>query len=433
MNQLLNSEWLSCLTQFTKVFVGFSGGLDSTVLLHVLGSYPLLRSKLVAVHINHGISPQASSWQMHCEQFCRHSGVTFLAQSVEFDRSANIEERARDARYAVLSSLLTDEDCLVLGHHQDDQAETVLLQLFRGTGIDGLSAMAELSCLGAGKLVRPFLNNSRQQLEHYAELHQIAWIEDESNQDTHYSRNYLRHQIMPLLLEKWPGVKGNITRTAFHCQQAQANLDVLARVDHPELMSAKTSLSVEPLQKLTFERIVNVLRVWLKNNQIQLPSTATFQRLIHEMIFARTDAAPEVSWGKILVRRYQKYLYLDKKDSINLPACIEWSEFPSPLSLKEAGITLRTQKVNQGLVIPKDAKIYVRFRQGGELFYWHGQTKHVKKLFQEWQIPPWLRERTPLLYVNGELAAIIGYAISDLFFKKDVSNAWILSIESLSH
>ncbi|HHT0593799.1 TPA: tRNA lysidine(34) synthetase TilS [Legionella anisa] len=473
---LLSTEWFSCLSHFNKLIVGYSGGLDSTVLLHVLASQPTLLVKLVAVHVNHGISANALRWQLHCQQFCQNLGIPLVTQSVQFDRSANIEEGARIARYAVFSSLLTEQDCFISGHHLNDQAETVLLQLFRGSGVDGLAAMPDFGQLEPGKIARPFLTHSREQLEHYATLHQLNWIEDESNQDTSYSRNYLRQYIMPLLKKKWPGVVGNIARTALHCQQAKRNLDMLAAQDMilEENLEKLTSnsLLITSLKTLGRDRIANVLRSWLKNNQIQLPSTVTFWRLIDEVIFASQDATPEVSWGEVTVRRYQKHLYLDKKNANNLPCIkplsklaakrempedrecrarvhteshedsstlstqvsssivfgqrsIEWSAFPSPLVMPDEHINLVAKKTNQGLVIPDDAKIFVRFRQGGEEFSWHGQTKRLKKLFQEWEVPPWLRERIPLIYFNDQLAAVVGYAMSDLFFTKEGSDAWI--------
>ncbi|BCA94991.1 tRNA(Ile)-lysidine synthase [Legionella antarctica] len=428
---LLNAEWIARLREFNKLIIGFSGGLDSTVLLHVLATHSLLRHKLIAVHINHGISSNAEYWQNHCEQFCLNSGIDFLARSVQFDRSANVEEQARIARYTVFSSLLeAQRDCLVLAHHQDDQAETVLLQLFRGAGVDGLAAMSELSALGLGALARPLLIYSREQLEHYAASHQLKWIEDESNLEINYSRNYLRHQIMPLLLKKWPGVAGNIARTSIHCQQAKANLDDLAIGDNKELLVPRNSLFIEPLKKLSTERLTNVLRVWLKKNQIQLPSTATFQRLIHELICAGLDATPIVSWGEIQVRRYQQHLYLDKKKELSLPNCIEWTEFPLPLALTEYNFYVTAKKTKQGLIVPPKAKVVLRFREGGEHFCWHGQTKQLKKLFQEWAIPPWLRAKIPLLFINDELAAVVGYAVSDLFFSSNSSKAWLLVTNS---
>lgn len=427
--QLLNSDWFTRLNQFEKLVIGFSGGLDSTVLLHALASHPSLHAKLLAVHINHGISSNALSWQQHCEQFCQNLGVNFISEAVQFDRDANIEEGARVARYAVFSALLTEKDCLVLGHHQDDQAETVLLQLLRGAGVDGLAAMAELGVLGKGVIARPCLNTSRLQLEQYATSQQLLWIEDESNQDICYSRNYLRQKILPLLTDKWPGAVGNLARTALHCQQAKSNLDALALQDCPELSFASDSLCITPLLQLDFARIVNVLRAWLKKRHIQAPSTALLHRMIDELIFARIDAIPQVNWDEVVVRRYQQHLYLDKKNTTRLPNYSEWEEFPSPLIFGVDGFCVTAEPAQQGLVVPLKAKIAIRFRQGGETFFLHGQTKQLKKLFQEWQIPPWQRERTPLLYINDELAAVVNYAISDPFFNRNEPNTWSLKTQ----
>lgn len=423
---LLNSDWISRLGNFDRLIVGFSGGLDSTVLLHALASHQSLHNKLVAVHINHGISPNAHSWQEHCKEVCLQLNTRFITQKVQFDRSANIEEEARIARYTAFSSLLTVNDCLLLGHHLDDQAETVLLQLFRGAGVDGLAAMKTSGLLGAGRIVRPFLSYSRKQLELYAAFHKLKWIEDESNQDINYSRNYLRQQVMPLLERKWPGVVRNIARTAAHCQQARINLNDLAEKDCPELFISTDTLCVSPLKSLSFERITNVLRSWFKKNQIRLPSTETFQRLIHELIFARTDAMPLVSWDKIEVRRYQERLFITTKQNFSLSDCIEWSEFPKSLVLPEQGIFLRAEQAEQGLMIPPNAKITIRFRQGGELFFWHGQTRQLKKLLQEWNIPPWLRDKIPLVYVDDQLAAVVGYAVSDFFFTTNSPSSWVI-------
>ena len=426
--QLFNSRWVSRLEQFKKLIVGFSGGLDSTVLLHALYSQSSLRNKLLAVHINHGISPNALFWQSHCEAFCTQAVIPFISETIEFDRSANIEEGARNARYEVFNSLLKDKDCLLLGHHMDDQAETVLLQLFRGAGVDGLAAMMESGSFGSGVLARPLLTCSRKQLEQYAAYYELTWIEDESNQDEHYSRNFIRQKIMPSLAAKWPGVVGNIARAAGHCQQARLNLDELAIMDCSQLLSPSPRLCIESLKSLSVERLSNVLRVWLKINEIQLPAAATFERLIHEAVFAREDAMPLVSWDAVQIRRYKDSLYILPAQKMNLPACIEWADFPQPLSCGDTGSCLLAQKAQEGIRISNDAKIHIQFRQGGEPFFWHGQTKQLKKLFQDWGIPPWLRQNIPLVYINGQLAAVIGYAVSDLFFTNNSSEAWSISM-----
>lgn len=421
---MLPDKWLSILNQFNQLYVGYSGGLDSTVLLHVLANSPSLNAKLIAVHVNHGISPHANSWQSHCEQWCHSLKINLVTHAVHLTGSANLEERARNARYGFFSSLINAKEGLVLGHHEDDQAETFLLQLFRGAGIDGLSSMPELSQFGRGKSARPFLSCSREQLQSYATKHQLIWIEDESNEDIKYSRNYLRHQLVPLLKAKWPKALSNIARSATHCQQAKNNLDYLATEDCNALNLTTNSLPIASIRQLSFDRIINVLRFWLKSNGIKLPSTLTFHRLLNELIFARKDAMPEVSWGTTVVRFYQNHLYLDQKNDNNLPPVIEWPDFPSALTLGTVG-KIVAKKTQQGLLIPVDTKITVRFRQGGEKFLLHGQTKSLKKMFQEWQVPPWLREKIPLIYFDHHLAAVVGYAMSDLFYTHVSAEAWL--------
>ena len=422
--QLLSAEWSSRLEQWSRLVVGFSGGLDSSVLLHLLASHSSLKDKLLAVHVNHGISVHASMWQKHCQEFCLQLGVPYFSQAVAFDRSANLEERARTARYEAFGSVMKADSCLILAHHQDDQAETLLLQLFRGAGVDGLAAMSELSDNAGMVVARPLLSHSRLQLEDYAQAHELQWVEDESNQNLHYSRNYLRQQVMPLLSQHWPGVVGNIARAADHCQQAKANLDELAQTDASELMQPTDSLAIEPLKILSFERITNILRVWIRKNQVPLPSAATFNRLIHEVIFASQDAMPMVSWGEFKVQRYDQRLYLGRKAVRKLPVCTNWTNFPQDLVLADLSLTVSAIKAEQGLKVPQDARVQLRFRQGGEEIRWRGQTKQLKKLFQEWQVPVWLRDSVPLIYINEQLAVVVQYAISDDFFTKEADQAW---------
>jgi tRNA(Ile)-lysidine synthase len=285
--------------------------------------------------------------------------------------------------------------------------------------------MSEIASWEKGQIARPLLSYSREILEDYARDHELNWVEDESNQNTYYSRNYLRQQIIPLLKQKWPRVVSNLARTAQHCQQAKVNLDDLAVNDHPELISATASLSLTSLKLLSIDRVTNVLRFWLKKNNIgQLPSTIILQKIIFEVLLARSDATPLVSWNGFHVRRYQQRLYLDKNQTTILPSYIEWSDFPSPLMVFEHKLHLIAEPMNQGLIVPRNNRVKIKFRQGGEDFYWHGQNKQLKKLFQEWSIPPWQRDRIPLIYINEQLAAVVGYAVSDLFFSQKDGQCW---------
>lgn len=424
---LLDAVWLNQLSDYRTLFVGFSGGLDSTVLLHDLARQPELVSKLSAVHIHHGLSMHADDWQIHCQSFCAARSIPVIVHQLAIESRSNIEEHARNARYEAFSALLGEQDALLLAHHADDQAETVLLQLFRGAGVNGMAAMSTVKAFGKGKLIRPYLTHSRASLEAYASMHQLTWVDDDSNQDSVFSRNYLRHQVMPLLRARWPGVVKNLARTANHCQQAKKNLYALAELDCDGLACAGNTLSISLLKTQSNARLVNVLRVWIEKNQTRLPSTDTLNRLINEVILAKNDAIPCVEWDGICVRRYQNTLYLLKNEMMSRPAFISWPLFPAPLKL--GNDCLMAVPAEKGLRVPLGSHVHVRFRQGGELFYWHGQTKTLKSLFQQWHVPPWQRDAIPLIYINEELVVVVGFAVNDRYFSMESTFVYQIELQ----
>ena len=421
---LLDVNWLKRLANYGKLIVGFSGGLDSTVLLHYLALQPQLTCKIIAVHVNHGLSPNADVWQAHCLQFCSRLGIPIGIHQVVFDRHANVEENARDARYQVFYSQLTKDDCLLLAHHCNDQAETVLLQLMRGSGIDGLAAMASMKTLALGELARPLLQHSRCMLEAYAREHHLIWIDDESNQDNTFSRNYIRNQVLPLLTAKWPKAVKNLAACAAHCQQARLNLDDLAVLDCEDLDTGRDTLLLSSLQNLSHARLTNVLRSWIKNNDVKMPSAKTFNRLIDEVIMAGNDTTACVQWNEIIIKRYQQTLYILQQNVSSRPQNLEWVNFPEPLPLGNDSDYLYVSQVAQGLQVPTGSRIQVCFRQGGELLHWRGQTKSLKKLFQQWRVPPWRRDAIPLVYIDKCLALVVGYAISDHYYNKSPNQGY---------
>lgn len=409
--ELLSREWLETLASFEKLFLGFSGGLDSTVLLHIIAAAPHLKSKLQVVHVHHGLSPNATGWQQHCLKICELLNVPCHSFPIQLSDKRNLEESARSARYAVFANLLGEQDALVLGHHGNDQAETLLLQLLRGAGVDGLAAMPPIKVFAKGSLLRPLLTHSRQTLEEYAAQFKLTWVEDESNFNCNYSRNFIRHKVMPLLTEKWPGVVSTLGRSAEHFQEARDNLQSLAKFSGVEV--EHNTLEISSLLNLNDAQLKNILRMWLKHNQVRMPPTVYFSRLIHEVILAREDAMPLLSWDNCEVRRYQNQLHLLIKANTTSGSII-WDDLSEPLNFGDYQIS--AQPSDSGILIPDSSECEVQTREGGERFVWHGQTKSLKKLLQAWKIPTWEREQIPLLYINGELAAIIGYAISDNFF-----------------
>ncbi len=415
------SAWHEKLAQYQTLYVGFSGGLDSTVLLHQLRQYPDLAAKLVAIHVNHGLSVNATNWQSHCEKICQEWQISFKTVAVHLDDTHNIEQQARDARYQVFKSHVGVADALLLAHHRDDQAETVLLQLCRGTGVYGLAAMPAIRSFADGVLIRPLLECDRDALYQYASTHAFTWIEDESNQDTRFSRNYIRHEVMPVLRKRWPKVVQNISDCAKICQLSRKNLEFLADMDLKKAQQDANTLDLSALCLEDTARVLNVLYVWLQRQSVPIPNATHLDRLLNEVILAREDAEPMLTWQNVCIRRYRNKLYLEKSSICikDVSAAKEdgkeitlWKKFPEPIAWY-GGTRLIAVAAEQGIVVPKNACIEIRTRQGGERFRLHGQNKSLKKLFQTWGVPPWKRNHIPLIYVNNQLKVIVGYAQAD--------------------
>ena len=412
---VISPHWRTQLSAFDTLWVGFSGGLDSTVLLHALHALPELQPRLRAVHINHGLSAQAHAWQQHCARVCAGIQIPFVTKQVTLVGTANLEAQARAARQQCFAALITANSCLLLAHHQADQAETLLLQLCRGAGVAGLAAMPSCLPFHSGLLARPLLHQTKATLLAYATAHQLDWVEDESNACPHFSRNYLRHSVLPSLQARWPGVMSCLVQAANHCQQAQANLVDLAHLDYPGLAEAGRCLAVTRVAHLPPARLNNLLRVWLAQQGISMPSTKTFQRLQNELIAAKVDGSPCVAWGNVEVRRYRQTLYLLTAGVALKPAYCAWHDFPAPL-VNSCGVFV-AKACASGVHVPESSVVELRFREGGETLVWQGKSRRLKHLLQTWGVTPWLRDKIPLLYVDTQLAAVVDFCISDRYYK----------------
>ncbi len=398
--------------------IGFSGGLDSTVLLHALAKIPVLASKIRAVHIHHGLSPYADDWQQHCVAFCNAHAISISTVSVLISSSSNIEEQARKVRFDVFKQLIKTQDCLLLAHHQNDQAETMILNLARGAGLCGVSGMSQMTSFGEGCMLKPLLHYSREALLLYANENGLCWIEDESNNNLAFSRNYIRHTVLPTLIKKWPHVVKNMGQCAIHLQEAGRNLVDLAYIDCPELALRSRQLNLEPLIQLPDARINNVLRTWLSELNILMPSTKTFERILRELIHARPDAEPSVRWSDIDIRRYQQTLCLMNQSDYELIQPMVWPNFPDELRLSEHESLAATQS-SKGVYAPPGSRIEIRFRVGGERIVLNRRTHCLKKLFQTWGVPPWRRAQVPLIYVDQELVSVLDFCVRDPYHEHD--------------
>lgn len=405
----------------SKVYwIAYSGGLDSTVLLHLCaalrntGPAPLFK----ALHVHHGLHPQANEWVDHCAVECLTVGIELHTYRVDARPTPgqSPEEAARKARYRAIQHQIGPGDTVLLAQHQDDQAETLLLQLFRGAGLAGLAAMPEHAPLAPGYALRPLLDIPRAALRDYAARHGLVWIEDPSNQDPAFDRNFLRHTLLPAIKTHWPGISRVLSRTARHCAEAVGELNVRAA----ELLraargSANHTLYTGVLRNLPPTEQKLLLRGWLKESDYRMPSAAILDDILKQCLGAGISRNPVVRWPEGEVRRYRDQLYL-------LPAQppwaaggpVDWPECMERLMLPNGNGVLTTARVPDGgisLARWQNATRCIRYRQGGETLRLPGRAGHheLRKLFQEAGIPPWIRGRIPLIYLDNQLAAVGGY------------------------
>lgn len=408
--------------------VALSGGVDSTALLAAIAQ---MRSdgtrdvRLRAVHVNHGLHPNAQRWSAHCRRLARQLGVPLkvLSVSVPRERGTSLEEAARLARYRAFEAQLQGGEALLTAHTQDDQLETVLLQLFRGCGLPGLAAMPGIARLGAGRLVRPLLARSRAELEAWVRECGLAWIEDDTNADERFDRNYLRRSVLPAVRQRWPGVAPAVARSARHAAEAQRLLSALALADL-ERASDGGSLSVKALRLLPPDRRRNLLRLWIASGGHALPDARRLQEISGPLVDARADAHPRVEWAgeratrggnarRVTVLRHADLLSLTAHEPVldsGAPAAQlgwDWRE-SSRCALPDGG-ALELAPARHG-PIDLDAlpsRLAVTWRRGGERLRVRrgGPRRALKSLLQEAHVPLAERARLPLLMAGDALIA----------------------------
>ncbi len=405
--------------------LAFSGGLDSHVLLHALAALGEgLGAPASAIHVDHGLHSESGAWAAHCARVAGELGVPLELRRVDGRPASgeSPEAAARHARYAALAACLEAGDCLLTAHHQDDQAETLLLQLLRGAGPKGLAGMPSAAPFGPGLHRRPLLGFARAELRAYAEAHGLRWLEDPSNADTGLRRNLLRHTILPELRASWPAVARTLSRSAGHCAEAAALMEELAAadLDAAGAEDAPGGLALAALRRLSPARRHNLLRHWLERQGLPLPHLAHLARVDADLLGVREDAAPVVAWPGAELHRYRGALFaLPPLPALPEGLRLTW-DGEGVLELPDGLGRLEWARADGAGLAPArlaGARLEVAFRGGGERLRPAGRAHHhpLKKLFQEWGVPPWLRPRLPLLYVDGQLAAVAGLAVADEF------------------
>ncbi len=416
-------DTLRALSKPAAYLLAFSGGRDSQVLLHLLAAVQKqLPARLAAVHIDHGLQSESLGWAVHCEQVCQTLGVPIKRLTLRLSpaRGESVEAQARTARYEALSELLGEGEMLLTAHHREDQAETVLLQLLRGAGPAGLSAMPLVTSFGNGLHCRPLLEVSAEQIQTYAESHHLSWVEDGSNSNDRFDRNFLRNQVIPLMRQRWPAMSRTLSRSARHCSEAQKLVEQTAhRLLHNLVDPRSGSLALPELLKLPACESRAVLRLWIRTSGFATPDTTRLDRILDEMGGAAEDRNPLVHWPGVEIRRYRGRLYVRPPLlTMDSEQVIAWSD-DNPVELPAGLGQLRAVVGSFGLSLSawRNSRIELRFKeQGGRLKpLGRAHSCTFKNYFQQLGIPPWLRTRIPLIYLDGELAAVSDFCICEPF------------------
>ena len=428
MAELLSSLSIeSALTQYHNpphIYIGYSGGIDSHVLLHLCASMAHLKEKITAVYVHHGLQLEADAWAEHCKKTATDLGVDFKVIRVDAiaGQGESPEEVARNARYTALRTLIETDDLLLVAQHREDQLETVLLQLFRGSGLSGLSAMPAFMNFGKGVLLRPLLDTPKIAVEDYAKLHTLSWIEDPSNQSNNFNRNFLRNAIVPLLKQRWPACDKTVARSAGHCAEAQLLLSEQAKkVFLPIFNVLDETLSISQLiaYSLTQQRLV--IREWFQMLNLKMPSQAFIERIQSDVISARPDSDPLLSGKGYCIRRYRDKLYCLKVGEAEKIVASIWPKMQISFSFS-AGQALYFMPSSAGICYDKWQKstVVVKARSGGEKISLPGRKGHhdLKQLFQEASVAPWERAGIPLIYLDDKLAVVGDLWISADFYSE---------------
>lgn len=422
----------------TPVFLGLSGGVDSMLLLdacHRLGI------PLTAIHVHHGLQQDADRWADFCREQAQQRGLDFICENVRLDGGNNIEARARAARYAAFAKH-AGQGSLLLAQHQDDQAETLLLRLMRGAGAQGLAGMAGQRMQAGVTLIRPLLDVSRAHIEQLARDWQLDWVEDPSNADARFERNWVRQQLLPAWQAHTPGIRQQLARSASHLGEAAQLLDELAEQDRAQLADGAPGLSLTALAALSPPRRANLLRHWLADKEPYRPGEDVLARLQQEVINARDDRQPQLPLENGVLTRYRQRLYWVPSAAFAPPPPAHLWHLDQPLQLgplqleasRETTAPSSPEIVVLSSCAPKGVagsmhepaptaghlhlpailtQLQVRFAQGGERILRNGKHQQISECWRAAGIPPWLRRWLPLFYLDEELVAAAALGVAD--------------------
>ncbi|WP_061018605.1 tRNA lysidine(34) synthetase TilS [Vibrio splendidus] len=424
-----------------RLVVAFSGGVDSRVLLELAAQYAKSHHiECCAVHVHHGLSNNADHWAEQCQTWCDALSVSLFIERVSLDisRGESVEKLARDARYQAFKKHIRQGDVLVTGQHIDDQVETFLLALKRGSGPKGLSSMAKVMPFANAYIVRPLLSVTRTDIEGAARDMALTWVEDESNQDVRFDRNFIRHQVTPALTERWPSFRESVSRSAQLCAEQELLLDELLE---PHLQQAlggnqSQSMSIAVLSQHSDLLRARLLRMWLNLCNQPMPSQKQLKLIWDEVACAQVDANPKLVLNEVEVRRFNHQLYVVKetKDLSNWQSDISMED--SLVLPDDLGELHLISAASHGVSNQCDAQRFSLNTTSGTLRVifnpeglsahpvGRGHSRKLKKLFQEYQVPSWLRRRTPILMDGDRVIAVLGIFVDKNYEGQDCEALW---------
>ena len=424
------AAFVNSLPGTSRLLVAYSGGMDSHVLLHLMVSLAApVGHRLRAAHVNHNLQSRSSAWADHCQRVCAALGVELQVLDINIPGAArgNLESRARAARYGALHTVLQEGETLLTAHHQDDQVETLLLRLLRGAGPLGLAAMRASRTFGSGMHARPLLACARAQLLQYARSHRLEWVEDPTNAELNRARNYVRHELLPMIKKRWPSVALPVTRAIRVQAETQVLLDEIAAGDLADAATtAPAVLRVDRVRSLSMPRQTNLLRYWIRSLNLPPPGSAQLAHIRTDLLRAEGAASGRVAWSGAALRRYRNYLCLEAPPPDG--DCILNWDLRRPCRLPDG--VLRAV-AGRGAGLRRDAAdgVQVRYRRGGERILLPGRAGRslVKKLFQQAGVPPWMRARVPFIYVGDRLAQVVGLWFDAGFLAREAEESWHIS------
>ncbi|MCW8873605.1 MAG: tRNA lysidine(34) synthetase TilS [Xanthomonadales bacterium] len=411
-----------------KYWVGFSGGADSTALLHAMhecrGRLP---APIEVVHFNHGLQAEADAWQEHCQSFCSERDLPYRAEMLEIDRSArsSTEEAARNSRYRAVAAVLGREEMYLTAHHAEDLAETLFLNLMRGSGVEGLAGIPVLRNLEHGWVARPLLEMHRNDLEAYLLKRNIGWLTDPSNVDTRIDRNYLRQQLFPMLEQRWPGLVQRLSRTARNARITAGAMAMFIESQSGELIRDRLKMPLHKLLELDPEMQTLILRQWLRRHEVPVLPEQRLREFLKQLSQASAESRAEVQWEGWMIKHYQLDLWLHRSRPFMACPRTPWRHGMQVELGPESGLlVLRGEPTD----IPGGWQ--VRARQPGDRIRPrpHGSSQKLKHFFQVASIPPWLRSGIPVLEWDGEPVAlgdwIIGHRLQEWLLESDLEYRW---------